>query len=147
MDIERKFEHKDYGEIGAVALTVPTDGWSIDGQPLSEESVKYLATFALQSLQDAYAGAKDSASAIGAFGKKYDRLVNGEIGTREGGKLGGVKARAVQIAMRHAPKGDAKEKRAWALKAVDRNPAFMSLAQAQLDEEKALNVTFEVPIE
>ena len=143
MDIHRKFEHKDFGVIGAVELTVPEDGWSMDGETLSAESVKYLATFALQSLQDAYAASKDRDAAVGAWGKKYDRILGGDIGTREGGKLGGVKARAVAIAMRHAPKGDPKAKRAWALAAVDRNPAFTHLAQAQLDQEKTLDVTFD----
>lgn len=146
MEITRKYTHKSFGEIGTVALTVPESGWSLDGQALNAEAVRHLATFALQSLQDAYAGAKDATGAADAFASKYDRIRDGSIGTREGGERNPVRARAIIIALRHVKvdtKGmeaaeAAKAKRAAALKAIERNPAFMSLAQSQIDAEAAL---------
>lgn len=73
-----------------VKLTVdaPAKGkveFSLDGKVLPEASAAYLINFALQSLQDAYAGAESLADAQGRFGKKYDALVAGTIGVRTGG--------------------------------------------------------------
>lgn len=156
MKIKRVYEHKDFGLIGSVELTVPETGWTIDGEELSPESVRHLATFALQSLQDAYAGAKTEADAKGNWAKKLDRITDGTIGTREGGATRNpVKARAVLIAVGHAKvtkTGDvftavlgklkatsddaASAKRKVAIAAVEANPAYTHLAQSQLDMEK-----------
>jgi hypothetical protein len=57
--------------------------WYLDGKELPKSSREYLMIFALQSLQDAYAGAEDLDDAQARFEKKYTRLLNGEIGTRE----------------------------------------------------------------
>lgn len=48
-------------------------------------SVEYLLTFALQNLQDAYAGAESAAEAQARWQKKLDRLIEGSIGVREAG--------------------------------------------------------------
>lgn len=146
MQIVRKYEHADFGSIGSVELTVPDTGWVLNGKPLSDAAVRHLATFSLQSLQDAYAGAKEPADAVGNWGKKLDRIMAGTIGTREGGSRDAVKARAIIIALRHVkvdtkgldPKDAGKARRAAALKAIERNPAYRSLAQSQIDSEKAL---------
>lgn len=146
MQIVRKYEHADYGSIGEVTLVVPESGWTLNGKALSESSIRHLATFSLQSLQDAYAGAKTPADAEGNWGKKLDRILAGTIGTREGGSRDAVKARAIIIALRHVKvdtkgmeaKDAGKARRAAALKAIERNPAYRSLAQAQIDQEKAL---------
>lgn len=146
MQITRKYTHAAHGDIGSVELIVPDAGWTLDGVALPISSVRHLATFALQSLQDAYAGAKSADEASDAFATKYDRIREGTIGTHTGGSRDPVRARAVLIALRHVKidvtgleKADAdKARRAAALKAVERNPAYRSLAQSQLDAEAAM---------
>ena len=85
MEITRSFTHRTYGNIGAVTLTAPKGKYAINGNELPESSVNHLLTFALQTLQDAYAGAKSTDEAQGAFNGKLDKLLNGTIGTRSGG--------------------------------------------------------------
>lgn len=58
---------------------------TIDGKELPDASLVYLMNFALQSLQDAYAGADDLTDAIARFEKKRDALLDGTIGVRSGG--------------------------------------------------------------
>lgn len=91
ISIVRSFVSRSFGDIGKVELTIPDGDWAIDGKKLPASSVMHLATFALQTLQDAYAGAKDAAEAKGAFDGKLDKLLAGTIGTRSGG--GGVTER------------------------------------------------------
>lgn len=159
MDIMRKYSHAEHGDIGEVALTVPADGWTLNGQALSEAAVQHLATFALQTFQDAYAGAKNAGDAKGNFDKKLAKVMDGTIGTRLGGPRDPVKARAIIIAMGHAKvtkagdvftaalgkttaTGDSadKAKRGAAIKAIAVNPAYMHLAERQIAEEKELGV-------
>lgn len=85
MEITRSYTHRTFGTIGEVTLVAPKGKWMLDGKELPEASVSHLVTFALQTLQDAYAGAKDKAEAEGAFNAKYDRLVAGTLGTRGSG--------------------------------------------------------------
>lgn len=85
MDITRNYTHRTFGAIGSVAFTVPKGKFTLNGTELPEASVAHLMTFALQTLQDAYAGAKDAAEAQGAFNTKLDRLIQGTIGTRGSG--------------------------------------------------------------
>lgn len=83
MQVTRTFNVKDKGLVGEVSLTVPDAmEWKIGDKVLPASSVEYLVNFALQSLQDAYAGAKTLDEAKGAWGKRLDRLIKGEIGTR-----------------------------------------------------------------
>ena len=90
--VDRAFAHKTHGDIGSCKLVVDDNGrWLLDGKELPESSIEYLLTFSLQSLQDAYAGAKDAAEAVGAFEGKRDKLIEGTIGVRSGG--GGVPER------------------------------------------------------
>lgn len=89
--INRAFVSRGFGDIGKVTLTAPKGEYTLDGKALPEASVAHLLTFALQTLQDAYAGAKTADEALGAFGSKYDKLVNGTIGARSSG--GGVTER------------------------------------------------------
>jgi hypothetical protein len=88
MNITREYNHRTFGAVGAVVFETPKGKYVLNGTELPESSVAHLMTFALQTLQDAYAGAKDEADAVGAFNTKLDRLLNGTIGTRSGG--GGV---------------------------------------------------------
>lgn len=82
MDFNRTFTHRTFGALGAVTFTVPKGKFAINGNELPESSVAHLMTFALQTLQDAYAGAKSTNEALGAFNGKLDKLLNGTIGTR-----------------------------------------------------------------
>jgi len=85
MEYNRTFTHRTFGKIGDVTFTVPKGKFALNGNDLSDASVAHLMTFALQTLQDAYAGAKTTDEALGAFNAKYDKLINGTIGTRSGG--------------------------------------------------------------
>lgn len=83
--ITRNYTHRTFGAIGSVEFAYPKGKFTLNGTELPEASVVHLMTFALQTLQDAYAGAKDQAEAEGAFGTKLDKLLTGTIGTRGGG--------------------------------------------------------------
>lgn len=80
--VDRGFAHRTFGEIGSVKLTAQVAKMEIDGKELPTTSVEYLLTFALQSLQDAYAGSKNGIEAAASFDKKLKALVEGTIGAR-----------------------------------------------------------------
>ena len=84
--IPRTFAKRNEGTISNVELRVDVTKVTLDGKELPDSSVEYLLTFALQSLQDAYAGAKTLDEAKALFAKKYDKLVAGKIGVREAGE-------------------------------------------------------------
>lgn len=86
--INRSYAHRAHGRIGDVELVAPGGKYILNGKELPAQSVEHLLTFALQTLQDAYAGADNADEAIGAFNGKLDRLIAGTLGTRSGG--GGV---------------------------------------------------------
>lgn len=79
--IKREFVRKG-SHVGSVTFDAPDGDYVVNGQTLPESSVTHLLTFALQTLQDAYAGAKDESEAKGAFDGKLDKLLSGTIGTR-----------------------------------------------------------------
>lgn len=81
----REFNHREHGSIGRVVLSADVATVTLNGKELPIGSVEYLLNFALQSLQDAYAGSKTEAEAKGAFDGKLDKLIAGTIGTRSGG--------------------------------------------------------------
>lgn len=146
MEIKRTYEHKRFGEIGAVTLIVPDGTWNLNGVDLTETGIRHLANFALQSFQDAYAGADDWAEAVGLFDKKLGRVLEGTIGVREGVTRDPVKAEAIRIATR-AVRGDPKWKkaepadvRAEALRRIAKNPAIMHLAEKYVAEAAAVMV-------
>lgn len=85
MTINRTFTHRTFGQIGAVTFDTPKGKYVLNGTELPEASVAHLMTFALQTLQDAYAGAKSTDEALGSFNGKLDKLLNGTIGTRAAG--------------------------------------------------------------
>ena len=72
------------GRIGAVNLEADVASVKIDGVTLPEASVEYLLNFALQSLQDAYAGAASIDEATANWDKKRVSLLAGTIGVRTG---------------------------------------------------------------
>lgn len=110
MEITRSFDHRGsnnrpgFGHIGKVTLVVPKGKFTLDGHELPESSVAHLMTFALQTLQDAYAGAKSTDEAQGAFNGKYDKLINGTIGTRGGGDGADERTRVARAIVRGAVK-------------------------------------------
>jgi hypothetical protein len=85
MQTVRNFAHKRFGDIGRVVLESDVKVIKLNGKPLPEQSVEYLLNFALQSLQDAYAGAESADEAKANFAKRFERLIEGKIGVREGG--------------------------------------------------------------
>jgi len=82
MQINREFNHRTFGHIGKVFLESDVTTVKLNGKPIPESSIEYLLTFALQSLQDAYAGAKTEAEAKGGWEKKLDAIVGGTLGAR-----------------------------------------------------------------
>lgn len=94
--VARSFDHKVHGRIGVVNLSAEVGTVTIDGKELPATSVEYLLTFALQNLQDAYAGADSADDAKGRFEKKLARLVEGTIGTREAGDGASAETKAVR---------------------------------------------------
>jgi hypothetical protein len=104
MDYNRTFTHRTFGKIGDVTFTVPKGKYLINGHELSEASVAHLMTFALQTLQDAYAGAKSTDEAQGAFNGKLDKLLNGTIGTRTGGDGADERTRVARSVVMSAAK-------------------------------------------
>lgn len=103
-DYNRTFTHRTYGKIGDVTFTVPKGKFTLNGHELSDASVAHLMTFALQTLQDAYAGAKNTDEAQGAFNAKYDKLINGTIGTRTGGDGADERTRVARSVVMQAAK-------------------------------------------
>lgn len=104
--INRSYAHRVHGAIGNVELVAPGGQYVLNGHELPPQSVEHLLTFALQTLQDAYAGADNRDEAVGAFDAKYDRLMNGTLGTRSGS--GGVDE--FTLVMRQVTRGAIKAK-------------------------------------
>lgn len=85
MQTVREYTHKTFGSLGKIVLESDVKTIKLNGKPIPEASIEYLLTFALQSFQDAYAGAKDQSEAKANFDKKLERVIEGKIGLREGG--------------------------------------------------------------
>lgn len=104
MQVTRSYNHKAHGSIGSVTFDVPDGEFKLNGTVLPESSVSHLVNFALQSLQDAYAGAKNSADAVAAFETKLGKLIAGTLGTRGGGEGASEETRVARSIMRSAMK-------------------------------------------
>lgn len=85
--VNRSFAHRAFGDIATVNLNAEAS-IILNGKEVPAAGVEYLLNFALQSLQDAYAGAKSGDEARGNFEKKLERVLDGTIGLRGGS--GGV---------------------------------------------------------
>lgn len=96
LPIARTFDHKQHGRIGVVNMEAAVAYVSIDGKELPIQSVEYLLTFALQNLQDAYAGADSADEAKARWEKKLDRLIEGSIGVREAGDGASALTKAIR---------------------------------------------------
>lgn len=112
--MERIYTHRTFGQIGKVELVVPEGKWTLDGKELPAVSVAAFVRHSLQILQDAYAGAKNKDEALGAFGAKYDNLVNGTIGQRGGSALAKEDQALINLVHSAIKKGDDKDTwKAW----------------------------------
>lgn len=83
----RDYSSKTFGAIGQSGWRVDSSGNAemLQGgawKPVPASTRDALAMFALQTLQDAYAGAKTVSEALAAFNKKLDGYVAGTVGTR-----------------------------------------------------------------
>ena len=104
MEYNRTFTHRTYGKVGDVVFAVPNGKYTLNGTILPDASVAHLMTFALQTLQDAYAGAKSTDEALGAFNGKLDNLLNGTIGTRGTGDGADERTRVARSVVHAAAK-------------------------------------------
>jgi len=110
MLINREYNHRRFGLIGKVDLVVPEGAWKLDGKILPASSVEHLATFALQTLQDAYAGNETKVEAEANWAKKLVRLLEGTLGTRGGEGLSDLRSIAVYRLFVAALDADAKKR-------------------------------------
>lgn len=85
MQVVREYTHKTHGAIGKIMLETDATVIKLNGKPIPLGSMEYLLTFALQAFQDAYAGATSAAEAQSGFDKRFERVMEGKIGVREGG--------------------------------------------------------------
>lgn len=104
MEINRSYTHRTFGQIGSVTFATPKGKYVLNGHELPEASVEHLMTFALQTLQDAYAGSKNTDEALGAFNGKLDKLLNGTIGTRGTGDGADERTRVARSVVQAAAK-------------------------------------------
>lgn len=141
MQVNRVFNHRTYGRIGAVELTVDKGKWTLDGKELPERSIEYLMNFALQSLQDAYAGADSLTDAQAAFEKKRDAIIAGTIGLRSASTSEEPHMPFVRAIIRKAL-GDANKAKYEAIPSDDQTARkeFLNSLFEGLDEEKRAKV-------
>ena len=125
-NIKRAFEHKTFGAIGTVNLVADVAVVKVNNVDLPRESIEYLLTFALQSLQDAYAGAKSLSEATSNFEKKLGKLVNGEIGARGTGSSQSAEERMGNIVIREILKKDKAAMEAYKAKSEDEQLAYVN---------------------
>lgn len=104
MEITRTYTHRVFGLIGDATFTAPDGKYTLDGKTLPDASVEHLLRFALQTLQDAYAGAKTADEATAAFEKKRDAIIAGTIGTRGDGTGADMRTIVARSVMRNAAK-------------------------------------------
>lgn len=138
--IHRAFATRESSTIGAHTIgEVRLTGEAklvLDGKELPATSVEYLLTFALQSLQDAYAGSDNVTAAREAWTAKRDKLYEGTIGTRGPGASVPPELRVARDIMRtiFAAKASADAKAAY--KAADAE-GRAAILDAAIEKNKA----------
>ena len=139
--ITRTYEHRTFGAIGEVTLEVDGGAWLLGGEALPQSSVEHLMMFALQTLQDAYAGAKDAAEAKALWAKKRDKLATGGIGVRSAGPGVGEETKIWRVVAGRAIRHVAPDKWKVMKDDADAIDAFVEKNRAKLqpffDEEIA----------
>lgn len=98
--ITREFNHRTFGAIGKVVLEHDVKTMKLAGKPLPASSVEYLLNFALQSLQDAYAGAKTEDEAKAMWAKKLAAIQDGTLGQRASGTGASEETRVIRSVVR-----------------------------------------------
>lgn len=136
-NVSRSFDHRTFGRVGIVELVAEVATVTIDGKVLPDTSVEYLLTFALQNLQDAYAGAESADEAQARWAKKLDRLVEGTIGTRESGDGATVEVKMIRTVLREQVRKSAKWEAFKALADGEQNDKLDGLYAKQGDDAKA----------
>lgn len=136
-EINRAFDHKTHGRIGLVKMEADCKSITINGTELPASSVEYLLTFALQNLQDAYAGADSAADAQARFGKKLDRLIAGTIGVREAGDGASAEVKMIRTVLGETLRKTEKGKAAWKAHEDDRAEWLDAVFAKQSDEVQA----------
>jgi hypothetical protein len=110
MEINRSYDHRGgktktpFGHIGDVKFETPKGKYLLNGHELPESSIAHLMDFALQTLQDAYAGSLSRDEALGDFNKKLDKILNGTLGTRSGGDGADERTRVMRSVVHLAAK-------------------------------------------
>lgn len=136
----RSYSHKSFGHIGAATIQSPDGEWTLNGKTLSEKSVDHLLTFALQTLQDAYAGAKSDDDARALWEKKLGKIMEGTIGTRvAGGSKASDETRHMRRILRDSVAAEF-TKLAWKTMDEDERVEAIDEAYANLDADDAATV-------
>ena len=135
--IARAFDHKTHGRIGLVNVEADCKAITINGQALPDSSVEYLLTFALQNLQDAYAGADSAADAQARFAKKLDRLLAGTIGVREAGDGASAEVRMRRTVLGEILRKTDAGKTAWKAHEADRDEWLDAVFDKQAEAVQA----------
>ena len=118
----------------------------LDGKELPAKSIEYLMTFALQSLQDAYAGADTIDAAKSAWAAKRDKLLSGDIGARGPAASVSIEVRIARDIMRDifAKKASESARKAYKEADADGRNAILDAAIAKNAEVIAKLVTEEI---
>ena len=132
MKVTREFTHRTFGALGAVTLEIDGDRWTLNGKTLPASSVEHLATFALQTLQDAYAGAKDAGEARALWAKKRYKLIAGGIGVRTAGASVGEETKLWRVVAGRVLRQKAPERWKEMKEDVDAIDAFVEKNRAKL---------------
>lgn len=138
--IARAFDHKTHGRIGVVEMVAEVGKVSVNGNVLPTSSVEYLLTFALQNLQDAYAGAESAAEAQARWQKKLDRLIEGSIGTRESGDGASLETRTIRTILGEMLRGAGKWKELTEGKDEGERASLLDAIFAKQPEAKQLAI-------
>lgn len=99
----RSYDHRTHGRIGIAELVVESKSditMTLNGTELPAKSIDHLLMFALQTLQDAYAGADSVDAAKAAFNAKLERILHGTLGARTGGEAVSDEVRHARIILR-----------------------------------------------
>ena len=139
--VARAFDHKTFGRVGIVNLEAECGAFKIDGKELPATSVEYLLTFALQNLQDAYAGADSADDANARFGKKLERLIEGTIGVRAQGDGASAMQTAIRAVVSEILRGAGKWKEIIGALPEDERGAKLDEIFAKQPEAKQAAIT------
>lgn len=138
--IHRVFATRESSNIGAHTIgecrLTGEAKLSLDGKALPATSIEYLMTFALQSLQDAYAGSDSAEAARTAWSTKRDKLIEGTIGARGPGASVPLETKIAREIMRDLFNAKASAEDRAAYKAAD-NAERLAMLDDRIDRNRA----------